>query len=154
MPPMKIAAAPLLLLLAAHAPAPAQDPLQSAACAAALAQLQAARGGDAPAATVDGLRSTAAAACLGTSTVPARPGRIAQQPIAVPPPLIEAPARVAPLPAARPPPPVAIERAPLPAHCDAGGCWTHDGSHLRHVPPTLAGPGGLCTPAGAVVYCP
>jgi hypothetical protein len=49
---------------------------------------------------------------------------------------------------------VAIQRAPLPATCDPGGCWTNDGTHLRHVPPSLAGPGGLCTQQGGLVFCP
>jgi hypothetical protein len=52
------------------------------------------------------------------------------------------------------PPPVAIERAPLPAQCDAGGCWTSDGTHLRHVAPGLLGPRGLCIQQGAQLVCP
>ena len=73
------------------------------------------------------------------------------------PPQIELPQVVAPqrppvlLP---PPPPVAIQRLPLPGQCDAGGCWSNDGTHLRHVPPSLAGPSGLCTQQGGLVYCP
>lgn len=152
---MKIA--PALLLALAVLPAGAQpgDPLKSPACGTALAQLQAARSGDAGAGTVEGLRSAAASACLGSATLPSRPSRIAQPPVVVPPPQIEVPQRVAPLPTPTlPPPPVAIQRAPLPAQCDAGGCWTNDGSHLRYVPPTLARPNGLCTQQGGQVFCP
>jgi hypothetical protein len=150
---MKIACA-LMLLLAAALPARAQDgdPLKSQACGAALASLQSARqrGGN-----VDAQRQAAAAACLGTASRAARPSRIAQPPVVVPPPQIELPQRAAPLPPPTlPPPAVAIDRAPVPATCDAGGCWTSDGTHLRHVPPNLAGPAGLCTQQGGLVYCP
>lgn len=153
---MKIALA-WLLLLGAAAPLAAQadDPLKSPACGAALANLQSARTSGAAAASVEALRSAAAAACLGSATVPARPPRVTQAPVVVPPPQIEGPQRVAPLPApVLPPPPVAIERAPLPATCDAGGCWVGGDTHLRHVPPNLAGPRGLCTQQGGLVSCP
>jgi hypothetical protein len=81
---------------------------------------------------------------------------VLQAPISVPPPQIEVPPAAAPLaPPSLPPPPVAVERAPLPAACDAGGCWTNDGgTHLRHVPPNLMGPRGLCSTQAGVVYCP
>lgn len=150
---MKIACT-LLALCAAALPLHAQDadPLKSTACGTALAQLQAARQGDGG--NVAALRSAAAGACLGSAAPPTRPSRILQAPVAVPPPQIELPPRVAPLPApVLPPPPVAIERAPLPATCDAGGCWSNGGTHLRHVPP-LAVPGGACTQQGTAVYCP
>jgi hypothetical protein len=151
---MKIACA-LLALLAAAATVRAQetDPLKSPACGAALATLQAARQGGGS--NVDALRSAAAGSCLGSSTVPTRPSRVLQAPVVVPAPQIELPAQAVPMPpAVLPPPPVAIQRPPLPATCDAGGCWSNDGTHLRHVPPNLAGPGGLCTQLGGLVYCP
>ena len=150
---MRTLACHLLLLLAA-APLHAQDdPLKSPACGAALAALQSAR--NANAADVESLRAGAAGACLGSSAVPARPPRVLQEPIAVPPPRIEPPAPVAPLPAPMlAPPPVAIERAPSPTHCDVGGCWSSDGTHLRMVPPSLAGPRGLCTQQGGLLLCP
>lgn len=155
---MKIAA---LVWLAAMAGGPAgaqpEDPLKSNACGAALASLQSARSVAAAAAQVESLRAAAAAACLGTAVRPSRPGRVVQAPIVVPPPQIEVapPQEALQLPPLRlPPPPVAIERAPLPAQCDAAGCWTSGGTHLRHVPPKLAGPAGLCTQQGGAVYCP
>lgn len=150
---MKIACA-FIALCAAALPLHAQqaDPLKSPACGAALADLQAARqgGGD-----VNALRSAAASACLGSSALPTRPSRVLQAPVVVPPPQTELPPRVAPLPApVLPPPPVVVERAPLPATCDAGGCWSQgDGTHLRHVPPALVVPGVACTQQGTVVYC-
>ena len=55
---------------------------------------------------------------------------------------------------ALPPPPVAIGRPPRVTHCDAAGCWADDGRGLRHVGPNLAGPNGLCTQQGGLVYCP
>ncbi|HET8747239.1 MAG TPA: hypothetical protein VFM98_16695 [Ramlibacter sp.] len=153
---MKIARALLPLLLALPCAAQ-QDPLKSAACGSALSQLQAARQQRADAASVEALRSAAASTCLGVGAPPSRPGRVLQAPIAVPPPQIEVPAQAPPVtvtPLVTPLPPVAIQRPPSPALCDAGGCWSSDGSHLQFVPPTRIGPPGLCTVQGAVVYCP
>jgi hypothetical protein len=147
----------LLPLLLAALPCAAQpeDPLKSAACGAALADLQAARQAQAAGGTVEALRSAAAVTCLGTATPPTRPGRVLQAPIVVPPPQVEVPARAAPLPApVLPPPPVAVQRPPGPVLCDAGGCWAGDGTHLQHLPPSLIGPRGLCTQQGGLVYCP
>lgn len=149
--------APALLFLAALLPAGAQDgdPLKSPACGAALADLQAARAAGTGAAAVETLRAGAASVCLGSAAVPQRPGRLAQPPVAVPAPQVEVPARAAPLPPpAAPLPPVAIERPAVPATCDANGCWTTDGTHLRHVPPGQAGPRGVCTQQGGLVVCP
>jgi hypothetical protein len=153
---MKIALA-FSLAVAVLAPAGAQqaDPLKSDTCGAALAQLDAARHAGAAALAVQDLRSAAAGACLGSAVVPTRPSRVLQAPIAVPPPQIEVPPPAAPLPApVLPPPPVAIQRPAVPATCDAGGCWTNDGTHLRALPPGLAGPQGLCGVQGGMVYCP
>ncbi|HVE52467.1 MAG TPA: hypothetical protein VNB23_03665 [Ramlibacter sp.] len=136
----------------AIAMAQGDDPLKSPACSAALSQLQAARGGTGT--DVEGARAAAAAACLGTSARPGRPARVAQPPVSVPPPRIEPPQVAAPLPSpVLPPPPVAIERAPGPALCDAGGCWTPDGGRLRHVPAPVV-PHGACSLQGTAVYCP
>ena len=146
-----------LLLFAAAAPLHAQeDPLKSPACGAAVAGLQSARAAGEGAARIEALRNAAAATCLGSGAPPTRPGRVVQAPIVVPPPQVEAPSAPRPSPpqAALPPPPVAIPRLPAPAMCDATGCWTNDGTHLRHVPPSLAGPGGLCSQLGGMVYCP
>jgi hypothetical protein len=49
---------------------------------------------------------------------------------------------------------VAVGRPPAPSHCDAGGCWSNDANGLRHLGPNLAGPNGLCSQQGALVYCP
>ena len=145
-----------LLLLAAW-PVHGQqgDPLKSPACGAALERLQSARtAGSAPAA-VEALRGEAANTCLGKGSPPSRPGRVLQAPIAVPPPRIDVPPAVPALAApALPPPPLAIDRPPTPAICDAGGCWTNDGTHMRQVPPNLIGPRGLCTQQGGQLYCP
>jgi len=150
---LKSACAVLLLLLAAG-PVRAQnaDPLKSPECGAALARLQAARAGGNDPKVVESLRSDAATTCLGYGAPPARPGRTLQAPIGVAPPQIDVPAARAPLAAPAPPPPVAIERFPAPATCDANGCWTNDGTHLRHVPPNLTGP--LCMQQGGSFYCP
>lgn len=152
---MKTACA--LLFLAALACARAQDgdPLKSSACGSALASLQSARQGGAAPASVEALRAAAANACLGTSLRPTRPSRIAQPPVVVPPPQIDLPQHAAPLPVPAPaPPPVAIDRPSAPTVCDAGGCWSNDGTHLRQVPPSLIGPRGLCSQVGGLLYCP
>ncbi|MEJ8835879.1 hypothetical protein [Ramlibacter sp. AN1133] len=152
---MKIARALLPLLFAALPCAAQQDPLKSEACGSALAQLQAARQQQANTATVEALRSAAAATCLGSGAPPTRPGRVLQAPVVVPPPQIDLPAQAAPLPVPVPaPPPVAIQRPSAPALCDAGGCWSSDGTHLQQLPPGLIGPRGLCTQQGALLYCP
>lgn len=145
-----------LVLLAAAGPVLAQvDPLKSPACGAAIASLQSARSGGAGAGRVEALRSEAATVCLGAGSAPGRPARVLQAPITVPPPQIEVTPAPAPLAAPMPPPPpVAIERPPVPASCDPGGCWTNEGTHLRQVPPNLVGPRGLCTTQAGVVYCP
>lgn len=132
------------------------DPLKSPACGAALSSLQSARQGGAGTARVEALRSEAASTCLGSGVAPSRPSRTLQAPIVVPPPQIEVAPVPPPLaPPSLPPPPVAIERPPVPATCDPSGCWTNDGgTHLRHVPPNLVGPRGLCSTQAGVVYCP
>lgn len=142
-------------LLACMPLAAQDDPLKSPACGAALARLEASRAAGAAAPDVDPLRSAAAAACLGSGTAPARPARVLRPPVSVPPPQVEPPARAAPLaPPVLPPPPVAIERPAAPVTCDAGGCWTQGGTHLRHIPPPVAGPPGFCSQQGSVVHCP
>lgn len=150
---MKILPALLLAIcaLGAHAQ---QDPLKSAACGAALADLQSARQGHAGSSQVESLRGAAATACLGNASLPSRPGRVVQAPVIVPPPQIEVPQQAAPLAAPVPPPPVAIGRPPSPATCDPSGCWSNDGSHLRFTLPSVPGPAGPCTQQGVVVYCP
>ena len=151
---MKFARALLPLLLLALPCAAQDDPLKSIACGTALAELQAARSTGVDADSVEALRSAAARTCLGTADPPTRPGRVLQAPIVVPPPQVEVPARAAPPLPAPVPPPVAIQRPPVPALCDAGGCWTSDGTHLRQLTPGLYGPRGLCTQHGGLVYCP
>ena len=133
------------------------DPLKSAACAEALAVLNAAREGGHPAGEIEGLRATAARSCLGPAQSPQRSGRAAQAPLSIPPTTITPPA--APEPPARPalappPPPLAIQRPATITHCDAAGCWVEDDGRMRHLPPGLVAPSGLCTPIGGVVHCP
>ena len=144
--------------LAGAAPAWAQvDPLKSPACGEALAALQAARNAPAQAGNVPALRNLAAATCLGGASAPQRSARVLRAPEEVPPPIITPPAPPAALavpPVQLPPPPVAIQRPPSVTHCDAGGCWADDGRGLRHLPPGVAGPAGLCTSHGGLVYCP
>ncbi|MGV3570284.1 MAG: hypothetical protein ACO1PB_06765 [Ramlibacter sp.] len=152
---MKIHFALLLMAAPGWVAAQAGDPLKSPACGQALAALDAARAADPRGAQVAPLRNQATQACLGGGPSPQRSARVLQPPIAVPPPAITPPPAPPTLALPRlPPPPVAIGRAPSPAHCDAGGCWTDDGGRLRHIGPNLAGPNGLCTQQVGQVVCP
>jgi hypothetical protein len=145
----------LAITAATAARAQAEDPLKSPACGEAIADLQSARSAHAAPAQVERLRAHAQGVCLGSTTVPRRPPRVAQQPIAVPPPQIDVPSRATILGApSLPPPPAPVPHFPAPAQCDPGGCWVDDGSHLQYVPPTLVTPRGRCTQQGALVYCP
>ncbi|MDB5857079.1 MAG: hypothetical protein JWQ76_768 [Ramlibacter sp.] len=148
---------PVLLLALAPALLPAQesDPLKSPACGAALATLQAARGGGSADAAVQALRESAARTCLGGGETPRRTARVLQAPVGVPAPVIVPPPLAPPMAQPMlPPPPVAIQRPPSVTHCDVGGCWADDGQHLRQVGPNLAGPNGRCAQQGGLVYCP
>jgi hypothetical protein len=132
------------------------DPLKSAACGEAIAQLDTARAQGGDAARLVPLRQRAATICFGAAQPPGRSARVLQAPVVVPPPVINPATPPAPsLPRLAPlPPPVVVERAPMPAHCDAAGCWAQDGPRLRHVPPGLGLPGAACAQHGGVVYCP
>lgn len=131
----------------------AADPLKSAACDQALAQLQAAREARA---SIESSRQRAVQACLGGAGPAApRANRWAQQPIAVPPPIIEPPARPPAVAApAQPPAAVAIERPRTLSGCDANGCWVNDGTRLQHIGPHGMGPSGLCALQGGLPHCP
>jgi hypothetical protein len=132
---------------------PSPDPLKSPACAQALQALETARAAGERNAT-ESRRQEAARTCLGSPDAPARPARAAQTPMTVPPPVIQPPAnqRVAPAPTPAPPP-VAVGRPPVPAQCDAAGCWVNDGTHLRLIPSPSIG-AGRCSTVGTQVYCP
>jgi hypothetical protein len=144
---------PVLLLPAA---AQAQgDPLKSQACGDALSLLDQARA--ARSAQADTLRHAATRACLGLA-VPAGPraNRWAQDPVAVPAPLIVPPGPGAVAAPPRPiPPPVVIDRPATITSCDGNGCWTSDGTRLNRIGPQLLGPGSTaCTVQGAQAWCP
>ena len=56
-------------------------------------------------------------------------------------------------------PPIAPTRAPIPGprtvtSCDAGGCWTSDGTRVDRFGPDLRDRRGVCTLSGAVLRCP
>jgi hypothetical protein len=129
------------------------DPLKTAECGDAIGRVQQARG--AKARDVERLRQEAARMCFGTASPPVRGGRVARQPVAVPPPQIElrarapSPGQPAPLPA-----PVQIDRPATVSSCDPGGCWVNDGVRLQRVPPILMAPSGLCAAAPGAAGCP
>jgi hypothetical protein len=133
--------------------AQASDPLKTPECAQALEQLQEARAANPRGAAVERLRHAAARTCLGTGDPPARPGRVVQAPLAIPPPRVELlPRAAAP---AVPPPATAIGRPPVITSCDPAGCWMDNGgTHLQRVPPVLMAPGGLCSQAPGAAGCP
>jgi len=120
----------------------------------------------------------AAGAALAQDAGPARHrGRFASPPVNVPPgsvPLISPmtavpPMQVRPLPPmttvppmpVRPLPPTTpvvplqqIAPPPVLTSCDAGGCWSSDGTRLNRAGQNLVGPGGVCTTTGQMVHCP
>ncbi|NML18582.1 hypothetical protein [Azohydromonas caseinilytica] len=158
------------LLAAGATPAQEGNALHAAECRGALAALQAqessALAGPRPdeaaqrAALVrlNAARDRAARACLqGRPDQPALPGRLAQPPLSVPPPVA-----LTPQPAPLPPPPTGIPvPPPRPAppsaitSCDVAGCWANDGTRLQRIGPNqLLGPRGFCTASGALLNCP
>lgn len=150
---MKFPAALLLAAAAGCSLAQEADPLKSAACAQALAVLEQQRAASGTGVTA--LRERALQACLGGTREATRAPRVLRAPIEVPPPVIT-PSQAAPAPAAPAllPPPVAIQRPPAVAHCDASGCWPDDGRGLRHLGAVPGGPRPPCTAQGGLVYCP
>jgi hypothetical protein len=160
----------LSLFLASHGAAmavPAEDPLQSAECREALAalRLQEDRAATAsapdqaprPGRALERARHGAARACLRSRADPPPAGRFAQPPVSLPP-AVEPP----PL---RPPVTAVVPRSPevpvpppatptVVTSCDAGGCWTSDGSRVNRVGSVLVGPRGACSPMGATMVCP
>ncbi len=131
------------------------DPLKSPACGQALQALQTARTSASAAdpATAEELRASAARICLGQPQPPLRPSRSAQPPVVAAPisSFLAAPGRGLPVP---PEPPLVLPRPMLPSLCDANGCWTNDGTHLRQVAPGALGPQGACVTRAGAVYCP
>lgn len=138
-----------IALLLLSAPALAQgDPLKSAACGERLDALQAARaqGRD----DVEALRRAATQACLGGSGEARRPSPTAQAPVSVLPPRFDVPVIPPPTPA----PPQVVTPPKVITHCDAAGCWTHQGTHLNRVGPTVVGPSGAACVPGPAGICP
>jgi hypothetical protein len=145
---------PFTLVLAA-------DPMGSAPCQAARAELDAALsdasgGGPDRAKRRAQARREASRACLGPARgQPERSG--APYPAqTVPPPAISvAPANAPRLPPVAPPPPaLEIARPAQITNCDPGGCWDSQGRRLNQIGPVLIGPQGPCSTQGGVVTCP
>jgi hypothetical protein len=165
-------AAGLAMAAASRAASAADDPLQTADCRSALADLQtqeiaadagsrsSAEAGASARPTPSGellaARKRAARRCLASRADPAPPpGRLIQPPIVVAP-LAAAPVAVprsarkgSPLPAAP-----AAERPYAVTSCDPGGCWANDGSRLNRVGPNLWGSRGVCSLQGTLLQCP
>jgi hypothetical protein len=170
------ALATLLALLASTTATATGDPLQSADCRRALAELNAKEAAVAETsrassgvtandrqlidATLAPARRHAARSCLARA---ADPAPLASPPLMRPAPIATAPLVVAP---ASSPTPTTPRTAPLPSasartekpfaitSCDAGGCWANDGSRLNRVGPNLWGPRGICTVHGSLLQCP
>jgi hypothetical protein len=165
---------PVLAVALATATAVAQegDPLRSPECIRAVDALQAQEAAlaarveaqvddaeqQATRAELNRLRQRAAHACLkGRADPPLPPARMAQPPVAVPP--VQTPPPPV-LRSAQPPalPPSRPLAAPSPllsvTSCDPAGCWASDGTRLQRVGPSLLGPRGFCSTAGAVLTCP
>lgn len=155
---------PVLLLLASLASAgPAAsdgDPLDSAACRAARAELEQAlaAAGTHPGPRLERARREARDVCLGRASANPQRAGAPDPPVAVPPPVLVAPRPVpqpaVPVTTSPPPAPVPIPRPTAITTCDPGGCWDSQGRRLNQVGPVLMGPNGLCTVQGGHVTCP
>ena len=161
----------------AFATAASGDPIEAPQCQRALAALQSAEQ-SASASLAQGVHSVARAAsgsagrrapaidprlaaarrdvareCLEAREDPPRPGRLAERPVVVQPvggAGVPPPAPATTMPARVPP----VQPAVAITSCDAGGCWTSEGTRLQRLGPTLLGPRGACSVVGAVVHCP
>lgn len=161
-PTMMIARRAALFLLALSSLpalcAPQADPLNSAACNAARAELEAAIDQAAPGASAARFaraRRQAAMACLGRSEDRAvRSG--APEPVQrVPAPAIStAPRAPSVPPVLEPPPALAVPRPTVITICDPAGCWDSEGRRLNNLGPLLMGPRGACTVQGGLASCP
>jgi hypothetical protein len=157
MRPHRFAACLTFVAQASWATSP--EPMHSAACHEALAQLQAREAAAASSPTATDLRArteparrAAARACLGGTGEAPQPAHTAQPAIRVPS-AVQALPR-APLPAAKGPAPARAEPLRSITSCDANGCWASDGTRLQRSPAGLLGPGGYCSVQGSVLHCP
>ncbi|MBA3771615.1 MAG: hypothetical protein H0X13_03740 [Ramlibacter sp.] len=145
--------AALLVAVPLFALAQPADPVGSAACLAARAELESALddGADPRARRLASARRQVAMDCLGPAKgKPLRSG--APQPVqAVP---MIAPAPLPPMPAGAPLPPLPISRPVVITTCDPAGCWDSDGRRLNQIGPMLMGPRGPCSAQGGGVNCP
>jgi hypothetical protein len=147
--------------LASHAMAAPPDPLQSAECTAARADLEAALAEPTPTRRdhPDRLalaRKQAAAQCLGRTSGPAQRSGAPDPPIAVPAPVIDVPRSAQARPPLAPPPQPAIAtpRTAVITTCDPAGCWDSNGQRLNSAGPLLLGPHGVCSAQAGQVSCP
>lgn len=148
----------------------AGDPLHAPECGAAIASLRAresdadvaacsdSTGARAPSAALLAARRDTARRCLASRADPPEPpGRLIQPPIVVAPIAVPAPMPAGTI--AHRAPPIAPTRAPIRGprtitSCDAGGCWTSDGTRVDRFGPDLRDRRGVCTLSGAVLQCP
>ncbi|MET0311624.1 MAG: hypothetical protein ABW051_06200 [Burkholderiaceae bacterium] len=129
------------------------DRLDTPACKVARLGLEQMLESRAPSAgQLEAAKKRTAEACFGSARNPSSSaGRVAQPPVAVPPPATA----IRPVqPPAAPLPPVAIPRPSTVTSCDAGGCWDSNGARLNRIGPGLSATTGPCTVQGAFAYCP
>lgn len=135
------------------------DPLASAECTSARAELDAAREAagssqSQPDERLARAQKRAQLDCLGRS--PGQRERSgAPEPPATVPPTVALPENPPPLPKLQAaPPPVVIPRPTVITTCDASGCWDSEGRRLNSAGPALMGPRGICSGSGNVINCP
>jgi hypothetical protein len=162
--PRRLSVSMLLALCTGAALAQGNALLDAPTCRRAMDRLQAResalaedRGNAALRASLATARRAAAVACLGGPDTPASAPPRAAQPAAASGTSTPRAVPVTP-PATTPQPTVRVPAQAPPATltaCDAGGCWTSDGTRLQRVGPgALLGPRGLCTTNGNFVQCP
>jgi hypothetical protein len=142
-------------LLAAGIAAREPDPLHSAACEQARAELDAALAAPGDGARLRRAREQALHACLGNDTGRRERSGAPEPARAVAPTIArEVPRTVLPPPALRAPPPAPeVPRAAMITNCDPGGCWDTQGRRFNRAGPLLVGPNG-CQAQGGLVSCP
>ena len=134
------------------------DPLASAECAAARAELEQVLNDAAAARSQAGerfqrAREKATAACLGRAEGGRERSGAPQPAQAVPPPVIGR-GRAPALPALAPAPaPVTVPRPEFMTACDSTGCWDSEGRRLNNAGPLPPGP-GPCRVQNGMVTCP
>ena len=156
---MRLDAALIAFALFGPTPAAAQDeaadPMRSAPCVAARAELESLLAlPGAAGERLEQARGRTARACLGAGGGDRQRSGAPEPPQVVPPAIAIPRQPVQPPVIAPAPPPVPLPRPTAITTCDPAGCWDSQGRRLNQMGPLLVGPGGVCSGLGGIVTCP